>query len=59
MKKMRKENVKHVNTGDPLNRAPAMERWNSFSRPIKLDDVYSQSEELIGELNPTLEKMKI
>lgn len=59
MKKMRKENVQHVNTGDPLRRAPAMERWNSFSRPIQETDHYPQSEEMIGELNPILEKMRI
>ena len=52
MKKPRRENLQYVNTGDPLGRAPAMERWNSFSIPMKQDDLYSQSDELIGELNP-------
>ncbi len=59
MKKPRRENLQYVNTGDPLGRAPAMERWNSFSIPMKQDDLYSQSDELIGELNPELEKMQI
>lgn len=59
MKKLRRESLQYVNTGDPLGRAPAMERWNSFSMPTEQDDMYSQSDELIGELNPELEEMQI
>ncbi len=59
MNKVRRENVQHVNTGDPLSRAPAMEQWNSFSRPIKTEDIYSHSEDMIGEMNPALEKIEI
>ncbi len=59
MKQLLKENTRHVNTGNSSSRVPKMERWNSFSRHAKPGDVYNHNRNVIGKLNPELEKMKI
>lgn len=35
MKKLSKEYVGNIRLGDATGRAPKMDRWNSFSGPIK------------------------
>lgn len=56
--KLRKENIQHVNTGDPLLRAPKMEKNHVFSRPIKSEnDLWNGDDSMIGELNPKLEEI--
>lgn len=62
MRKFRKENLQHVNTGNPLSRAPEMKKRNVFSRPITQENAiladFSEGP-MIGELNLELENMKI
>ncbi len=59
MKNLMKENVSNVNVGNALLCMPQKDSWNSFSKPVREIDKYPRSKKMIGQLNPTVQEMKL
>lgn len=53
------ENLRNAELGVTMFEAPVPKRWNSFSEARGEQDTIRFSNELIGEINPDMEKIKL